>query len=251
MSEIELKQLLNKLGEEVLESKIQRMKNLLKIAIPDEALYREIMLSLGYPKNKVQFLELALILPYREIQKLKTQPLIEKALLYRAGFIQDAHGLPDDFDTSLKLDKSYWIFQSIRPVNFPDKRIEGISYLLSETIEKGIYNYFKEQIAKNIVERLDKSSAKKTVEKIMSFKGLGINRKREMFFNILLPFYLSDDSFNKYHHFLLKIFETHPPLEENSAIKKFYKLMSNNLSKEKIKLASTKEYFGAIKFVSK
>jgi len=54
MSEIELKQLLNKLGAEVLESKIQRMKNLLKIALPDEALYREIMLSLGYPKNKVQ-----------------------------------------------------------------------------------------------------------------------------------------------------------------------------------------------------
>jgi len=54
MSEVKLKQLLNKLGAEVLESKIQRMKNLLKIALPDEALYREIMLSLGYPKNKVQ-----------------------------------------------------------------------------------------------------------------------------------------------------------------------------------------------------
>jgi len=249
MSEIELKQLLNKLGEEVLESKIQRMKNLLKIAMPDEALYREIMLSLGYPKNKVQFLELALILPYREIQKLKTQPLIEKALLYRAGFIQDAHGLPDDFDTSLKIDKSYWIFQSIRPVNFPDKRIEGISYLLSETIEKGIYNYFKEQIAKNIVERLDKSSAKKTVEKIMSFKGLGINKKREMFFNILLPFYLSDDSFNKYHHFLLKIFETHPPLDKNSKIKKFYKLYCTKILNDEIKLSSAKEYFGDIKYV--
>ena len=52
MSEVKLKQLLNKLGAEVLESKIQRMKNLLKIALTDEALYREIMLSLGYPKTK-------------------------------------------------------------------------------------------------------------------------------------------------------------------------------------------------------
>ncbi|MEN3046908.1 MAG: hypothetical protein ABDH49_08040 [Candidatus Hydrothermales bacterium] len=44
------------------------MKNLLRITEPDEALYREIMLSLGYHKNKVQFLELALMLPYREIK---------------------------------------------------------------------------------------------------------------------------------------------------------------------------------------
>jgi len=57
------------LGEKWLEIKKQRMQNLLKIASPDEALYREIMLSLGYPKNKVNFLELALILPYSEIKK--------------------------------------------------------------------------------------------------------------------------------------------------------------------------------------
>ena len=40
-----------------------RMENLLKIANPDEALYRELMLALGYKNNKVQFLELAMILP--------------------------------------------------------------------------------------------------------------------------------------------------------------------------------------------
>ncbi len=242
---------LNILAEQWLEEKKQRMINLRKIALPDEALYREIMLSLGYPKNKVQFLELALILPYREIQKLKTQPLIEKALLYRAGFIQDAHGFPNDFDTSLKLDKSYWIFKSIRPVNFPDKRIEGISYLLSESIEKGIYNYFKEQIEKNIVEELDKSSAKKAVEKIMSFKGLGISRKREMFFNIIFPFFLSDESFQAYNNFLVRIFEIHPPLEQNATIKKFYQIYTSSHHSEEITISNTKEHFGAIKYVNK
>lgn len=84
----------------------------------------------------------------------------------------------------------------------------------------------------------------------MSFKGVGIDRKREMFFNIILPFYLADDTFNKYHQFLLKIFETHPPLEENSAIKKFYRLVLSNDSNEKIKFSNVKEYFGAIKFVA-
>ncbi len=60
---------LNHLGDKWLKLKKQRMQNLFKIASPDEALYREVMLSLGYPKNKVNFLELALILPYSEIKR--------------------------------------------------------------------------------------------------------------------------------------------------------------------------------------
>ena len=244
MSEIELRQLLNKLGEEVLESKIQRMKNLLKIAPSDEALYREIMLSLGYPKNKVQFLELALLLPYKEIQKLKTQPLIEKALLYRAGFIQDNSDFPGDFDTSLRINKSNWVYEGVRPPNFPENRIKGIAQLLSLTTKKGIYNYFQEQIEKNYTDLINEKLAKKIVESIMSFKGIGISKKKEMFFNVILPFYLSDDTFSKYHHFLLKIFETHPPLDENSTIRKFYK-------ENQTKITNAKEYFGAIKYIKR
>ena len=91
---------LNHLGQEWFEAKKQRMQNLLKIALPNEAIYREIMLSLGYPKNKVNFLELALILPYSEVKKLKNWEIIEKALLYRAGFIDEKDGLPEDFDFS-------------------------------------------------------------------------------------------------------------------------------------------------------
>lgn len=234
---------LNILADKWLEEKKQRMKNLLKIALPDEALYREIMLSLGYPKNKVQFLELALLLPFKEIQQLKTQSMIEKALLYRAGFSQDTSNLPKNFDTSLKLEKSYWIYKSIRPANFPEKRIKDISHLLADATEKGVYNYFKEQIEKNYQGEIDKTSAKKVVEKIMSFQGIGISRKREMFFNIILPFFLVDYTFKKYHNFLLKIFENHPPLDENSAIKKFYK-------EHGFKARNTKEYFGAIKSVN-
>ncbi len=82
------------------------MQNLLKITLPDEAICREIMLSLGYLKNKVNFLELVLILPYSEVKKLKNWEIIEKALLYRAGFIDEKDGLPKDFDFSLKMDKT-------------------------------------------------------------------------------------------------------------------------------------------------
>jgi len=47
---------LHRLGEKWLELKKQRMQNLLKIAPLDKASYREITLSLGYPKNKVNSL---------------------------------------------------------------------------------------------------------------------------------------------------------------------------------------------------
>lgn len=237
------KEELNKLGEQWLERKKQRMLNLLKIAFPDEGLYREVMLSLGYPTNKIQFLELALLLPYSEIKKLHTKELIEKALLYRADFIEDISGLPEDFDTSLKLDRSSWSFKKIRPANFPERRIKEFSYLLSETTEKGIYHYFKSQIERNYTDIKDQSSSKKAVEKIMSFKGAGIRRKREMFFNIILPFFLADDTFRKYNDLLMRLFENHPPLEENSIMKKFYRLTAYN------SISNTKEYFGANQYV--
>ncbi len=131
---------LNLLGDKWLALKKQRMQNLLKITSPDEALYREVMLSLGYPKNKVNFLELALIVPYSEIKSLKDGNTIEKALLYRAGFINDKNELPEDFDFSLRMDKSVWEYKGIRPANFPEKRIKGITDLLKKSIEKGLVN---------------------------------------------------------------------------------------------------------------
>lgn len=113
------------------------MSNLLKIALPNEALYREIMLSLRYPKNKVQFLELALRLPYSEIQKFKTKELIEKAMLYRAGFTDNSSQLPSDFDTSLRMHRSVWTYRGTHLQNFPEKRIQGISYLLAMSVNEG------------------------------------------------------------------------------------------------------------------
>jgi|GEM_PF-5189237 len=93
----EIEKFLDSLDEERLKQKKTRMENLLKITNPDEALYRELMLALGYKNNKVQFLELAMILPYSQICKLKSQDAIEKVLLYRGGFLKSKGGLPKDF----------------------------------------------------------------------------------------------------------------------------------------------------------
>lgn len=230
---------LKDLGEKWLESKIQRMKNLLKIAEPDEALYREIMLSLGYPKNKVQFLELALITPFREIKALKEREKIERALLYRAGFIDLKEDLPESFDFSLRMYKSVWNLKGIRPANHPEKRIHGISHLLAQVSSEGLVCFFLKRISGENREIKDPKDAKRCVDKIMDFGGIGKERKREMFFNIILPFFLAylESQSPRITEFLKSIFELHPPLSENSIIKAF---------KSKELITSTKTYFGVL-----
>lgn len=232
MNSIDLKAL----GNQWLEMKKQRMENLLKIAQPDEALYREIMLSLGYPKNKTNFLELALITPYSEIKKLKAQQIIENALLYRAGLSDDKEGIPSYFDFSLRMHHSVWNYSGTRPENYPEKRIRGISILLAESIEKGLVAYFMDKIKLQI----NNTNPESALKKIMDFKGIGIQRKEEMFFNIILPFVmvLSDDQSLK--NFLDLIFENYPPLEDNKLTKEFKK------SHPAIIIKTVKEYMGTI-----
>lgn len=227
---------LNNFGVKWLELKKQRMRNLLKIALPDEAFYREIMLSLGYPNNKVNFLELALITPYAELRKLKEKHIIEKALLYRAGFTDDKEMLPNDFDFSLRLDKSVWNHKGIRPANFPEKRIKGISILLSETIKEGIVIFFLERIKAD----LNNKNPEDAVKKITNFAGIGAQRKTEMFFNIILPFIMVYSNDVNINNFLNFIFEKHIPLNENKIIKSF---KSNNPD---IEIDNVKKYMGVL-----
>ena len=229
---------LTHLGEKWLALKKQRMQNLLKIALPDEALYREIMLSLGYPKNKVNFLELALILPYSEVKKLKNKKLIEKALLYRAGFTDDRDGLPEDFDFSLRMDKSVWEYKGIRPANFPEKRIKGITELLEKSVEKGLVNFF----LKKVESQTQNKNPKLALKHIMDFKGIGKQRKEEMFFNIVMPFLMVFSEDKNIQPFLTFMFENYPPLTDNRLTKAF------KTKHPDLKITTVKEYMGIIFF---
>jgi len=229
---------LNHLGDKWLELKKQRMQNLLKIAPPDEALYREIMLSLGYPKNKVNFLELALILPYSEIKDLKNEKIIEKALLYRAGFINEKQGLPENFDFSLKMDKSLWEYKGIRPANFPEKRITGIVNLLAKSVEKGLITFF----LKNIKSQIKNQNSRSALKNIMDFKGIGKQRKEEMFFNIILPFFMVFSDNKNIYQFLRFMFENHFPFQDNRVTQKFKNKPPD------LRITSVKEYMGTMLF---
>ena len=218
-----IEKLLDSLGEERLRQKKTRMENLLKIANPDEALYRELMLALGYKNNKVQFLELAMILPYSEICKLNDQGIIEKALLYRAGFLEPKEGLPEDFDFSLKMEKSVWRYRGTRPANYPERRIEDVSRLLFYALEDGLCSLFERKIVENYSEEVDKKRAMSFSRAIIQIftgtKAVGKTRAMEICFNIILPLFVvvfKQRGESRYANFLYKAYNLHPPLASNS-----------------------------------
>lgn len=237
MREITEKHLIQ-FGEKWLETRIQRMKNLLKIAEPDEALYREIMLSLGYPKNKSNFLELALLLPYSEIRKLKDRKTIEKTLLYRAGFSEEKEGIPTFFDFSLRMDRSVWEYKGIRPNNFPEKRISGITCLLGKGIDEGLVNFFEKKLKASAEDK----NLKVALKSIMDFSGIGSQRKEEMFFNIIMPFMMTYSKDEVLLTFLRTMFETYPLLGDNNLLKKFKARYPD------LELKTLREYMGALFF---
>ena len=236
-------------GEKCLARKKTRMANLLKIAEPDEALYREIMLALGYKNNNVQFLELSTITPYSEIKTLKTQRLITKVLLYRAGLSDDKEDLPKDFHYSLRMNKSAWNYKGIRPANLPEKRIQKISAFLSESCEaKRLAKIFMRRIIENYTAQLDKDKAIKIATTIGSLSGIGKQRSLEILFNIILPFSMAlfeQDRDGKYLNFINELYKVHPPLPDNSITKAMKKNYANSERASDI-INSVLQYMGLI-----
>jgi len=76
----------------------------------------------------------------------------------------------------------------------------------------------------------------------MDFKGIGKQRKEEMFFNIIMPFLMVFSEDKNIQQFLNFMFETHPPLTENRLIKAFKNNHPN------LKITNVKEHMGAIFF---
>jgi len=249
-----IEKFLDSLGEERLKQKKTRMENLLKIANPDEALYRELMLALGYKNNKVQFLELAMILPYSEICKLDSQEIIERALLYRAGFSESKGGLPEDFDFSLKMEKSVWKYKGTRPTNYPEKRIEGISRLLSYSLKGGLCSLFEEKIIESYSEKVDKKIAinfsRAITQVFTTTQAVGKIRAMEICFNIILPFFaviFKQQERMEYVDFLHKVYDLHPSLASNSITRTMEtQLFCNKRDNPRRILTSVRRYMGLI-----
>lgn len=252
--------LLDYLGDKRLQEKKKRMENLLNVANPDEALYREIMLALGYKNNKVQFLELAMILPYSDISRFNAPDTIEKALLYRAGFDNSRNSLPKDFDFSLKMNKSVWRYKGVRPYNQPEKRIKSVSRFLYKSCKDGLCKMFERTIEDGASRNIDQKSARRFSKELIGLftdipeNIIGNTRAYEIIFNIIFPFfitYFAQNEKKQFSEYLYRIFAVHPPLQDNSVTKDMkLQFFGQDTDKAKKVVDNVIRYFGLIQLYS-
>ncbi len=76
----------------------------------------------------------------------------------------------------------------------------------------------------------------------MDFKGRGKQRKEEMFFNIILPFFLVFSDNKNIYQFLRFMFENHSPFQDNRVTQKFKNKPPD------LRITSVKEYMGTMLF---
>lgn len=165
-------------GDERIILKAMRFKELLKKGTFEQVLYESIMGALGYKNNKPQFLRLASILPFKEIQKIIPMDLSinEKVLYIHALLFGLAGLLPNQFKmgSSLKKDRQdihqddtyiqkvervwerdiagqlsvspmdgrIWQFSKTRPPNFPTRRLAAMGYIIARGVEQGLFKLF-------------------------------------------------------------------------------------------------------------
>jgi len=109
---------------------------------------------------------------------------------------------------------------------------------LEKSIEKGLVNFFLEKVKTEIKNKNSKSALKN----IMNFKGIGKQRKEEMFFNIIMPFLMVFSEDKNIQQFLNFMFETYPPLQDNRLTKTFKNEYPD------LKITNVKQHMGAIFF---
>lgn len=136
--------LLQSAGEERLRRKSQRMRSAIRERGPDQVLYEELMLALGYKKNQRPFARLARILPFDSLQsECGHDPLRAYALLLGvAGLLPSAVAADWDEETRvfvrllwdhwwkqkaqwepLAMQAPEWSLSGLRPQNHPARRL--------------------------------------------------------------------------------------------------------------------------------
>lgn len=122
---------------------------------PEQALYEEIMRACGYARFKEQFFEIARALPYERVAQLCDQDpeLAEAALLRVAGLLpggtngeNPAHPRLEQIDKlrrtalgDLRALPLVWPRTSVRPANYPERRLAGMARLVQRTRRHGLH----------------------------------------------------------------------------------------------------------------
>ncbi|MGR3178821.1 MAG: DUF2851 family protein [Candidatus Anammoxibacter sp.] len=155
-------------GDERIVSKAKRFRELVDKGTFEQALYEAIMEALGYKNNKTQFLELAKIITFNEVQEIVPVDLedIEKTVYIQSLFLGMAGLLPSQLQknpdrpddetinyikrieaiwesaicTRLNkkpMDGKSWKFSNTRPSNFPTRRLAAMGHIMSKSLSNG------------------------------------------------------------------------------------------------------------------
>jgi hypothetical protein len=134
------------------------MERALERSAPDDVLYREILVALGYKHNKAAMAEVARRCPLSSLEG--DAPSVERRL--RAA----AEALP----------RAMWRLRNVRPANHPWRRLAGMARFLSATREEGL--------ARGM-------AARPTVAAMTAWiahDGIGEGRAAEIALNVFIPF---------------------------------------------------------------
>lgn len=161
--------LLDYAGDERIALKAKKFNKLLEEKTFEQTLYESIMEALGYKNNKSQFLTLATILQFNDLQKLvpidtensKKVIYIQAAFFGMAGLLPSQlqkknENKPDQnsFNYINKLEEIWaseilpradktpmddksWNFSKSRPANFPTRRLAAMSQVVAKSLEHG------------------------------------------------------------------------------------------------------------------
>ncbi len=169
-----LTHLLNAAGEARVLRKLERFHDPIIIEGYEQVFYRGVAEALGYPNNKQPFQVLADTLPLTTLSELVPAKIkgdervchYQALLLGASGLMGNWHEIPDlrkrvkiwesyrDFLPESSLTKKDWSFRSIRPANYPYRRIAGLAYLVVLNEKKGLFTNFIQAISKLKLENI-------------------------------------------------------------------------------------------------
>ncbi len=119
----------------------------------DQTLYEWVMRACGFSRYRHEFQKIASCFPYDRARQLAREDplLLETALLQVAGllpgfsesesgcqFLKDLQRRKNESLKDLKSLTLTWQKSAVRPTNYPERRLHGVSFFISRTAEEGI-----------------------------------------------------------------------------------------------------------------
>jgi hypothetical protein len=147
------------LGDEWFAERRARLERALERLPADEALYREILIGLGYKHNKAAMAELARRCPLASLPEGEA-PAIEEALRRAAA----------------SLPRALWRLRNVRPANHPSRRLAGLARFLAAARVEGL--------ARGLAARPELAR----MVAWLAQDGIGESRAMEIALNVFVPY---------------------------------------------------------------